>query len=242
MLDLQSRVHLEEIEAVGAQPAGRVDDELDGAGADIADGARRRDRGLAHRVAASPRAGRARALLDHLLMAALQRAVALEEMHDAAVRVAEHLDFDVARGGDEFLDQHAGIAENRLGFALRSLERGREVDVGVDAAHTAPAAAGDRLDQHGIADLVGLLLEEFGALIVAVIARRDGHARFGHQRLGRALQAHRAHRRGRRADEDDAGARAGLGEVGVLAEETVAGMEASAPIRCANAMISSAFR
>ena len=36
-------------------------------------------------------------LLDHLLVAALQRAVALEQVHGIAVPVGEHLDLDVAR-------------------------------------------------------------------------------------------------------------------------------------------------
>ena len=47
MLDLQPRVHLHEIER-----AVLLGDELDGAGADVADGLRRGDRGLAHRAAA----------------------------------------------------------------------------------------------------------------------------------------------------------------------------------------------
>ena len=96
----------------------------------------------------------------------------------------------------------------------------------VDAAHAAPAAAGDRLDEHGIADLVGFLLEELRALIVAVIARHDGGARLRHQRLGGTLEAHRAHRLGRRPDEDDSRSPASFGEIRVLAEEAVAGMQA----------------
>ena len=43
MLDLKPGVHLEEIEF-----SRLVEQKLDGAGADVADGARRRDRGLAH--------------------------------------------------------------------------------------------------------------------------------------------------------------------------------------------------
>src|SRR5580704_2569059 len=45
MFDLQPRVHLDEPERVGAQPFGAVGNELDRAGADITDGARRLDRG-----------------------------------------------------------------------------------------------------------------------------------------------------------------------------------------------------
>ena len=55
-------------------------------------------------------AGRGR-FLDHLLMAALQRAIALEQMHGVAVIVGEHLHLDVARPRDIFLDQHAIVAE-----------------------------------------------------------------------------------------------------------------------------------
>jgi hypothetical protein len=40
-------------------------------------------------------------------VAALQRAVALEQMHDIAVAVAEHLHLDMAGRLDVFLDQHA---------------------------------------------------------------------------------------------------------------------------------------
>ncbi len=56
MLDLQARVHLEEIEVAGPQAARRVDDELDRAGADISDRPRRGDRRLA--IAARVASGR----------------------------------------------------------------------------------------------------------------------------------------------------------------------------------------
>ena len=90
----------------------------------------------------------------------------------------------------------------------------------------APAAARDRLDEHRIADLIGLLAQEFRGLVVAVIAGHDRHAGPLHQRLGRAFQAHRPHRLGRRADEDDPALRAGFGEVGVLGQKAVARMQA----------------
>ena len=58
--------------------------------------------------------------------------------------------------GDIFLDQHARIAEGGLRLALRGFQRGLEVGVALDLAHALAAAAGHRLDQHRIADLVGL--------------------------------------------------------------------------------------
>ena len=226
MLDLQPRVHLEKIKAAGPFPARRIDEKLDRAGACVADRARRRDRRLAHRRARRLGEDRRGALLDHLLPAPLQRAVALEQMDDGAVAVAEHLHLDVARLGDEFLDQHPRIAEGVGRLARRRFERRLELDMGVDPAHAAPAAAGDRLDQHRIADLVGFLPEELRALVVAVIPGRDRDAELGHQRLGGVLETERAHRRRRRADEGDARLAAQIGKVGVLGQEAVAGMDA----------------
>ena len=119
MLDLQARVHLHEPEGVRFQAARAVGDELDRAGALVADRLGGGDRGLPHAGAQiGAHAGRRR-LLDHLLVAALQRTVALAEMDDVAVAVGENLQLDVARVSDIFLDQHAGLAEGALRLALR---------------------------------------------------------------------------------------------------------------------------
>ena len=63
---------------------------------------------------------RARRFLDDLLVAALDRAFALAQMDDMAVLVAQHLDLDVARIGDEFLDEDAVVAEGDLGLRARA--------------------------------------------------------------------------------------------------------------------------
>ncbi len=99
MLDLQPGVDLEEVELPG-----RIDDELDRAGADVADRLAERDRGLAHRGAAPGIERHRRRLLDHLLVAALDRALALVEVDDVAVGVADDLDLDVARPLDVALE------------------------------------------------------------------------------------------------------------------------------------------
>ena len=64
---------------------------------------------------------------------------------------------------DVLLDQHARIAEGGFRLALRGGERVVEIGMLVDAPHAAAAAARHRLDQHGIADLIGLALEEGSA-------------------------------------------------------------------------------
>ena len=225
MLDLEPRVHLEEIEVAGFEAARRIGDELDGACADITRGQRRLGRGLRHGGARLLGQSGRRAFLDHLLMPALRRAVALVEVDASPMRVGEHLQLDVAGRGDVFLDQHPSVAERSLRLAHGALERSVELDMRVDAAHSAPAPARDRLDEHRIADLIGLLAQEFRVLVVAMIAGHDRHAGPLHQRLGRAFQAHRPHRLGRRPDEDDASLCAGFGEIGVLRQESIARMQ-----------------
>src|SRR6516162_1076336 len=148
MLDLQPRVHFQKIEA--AILAG---DELDGAGAVVADGLGQRDRLLAHLLARRIVEQRARRLLDDFLVAALDRAFALAEINDVAVLVAQHLDLDVAWIGDEFFDKDAIIAEARFGFRPRAGETLRDLGLAKGDAHALATAAGGGLDHHRITDL-----------------------------------------------------------------------------------------
>ena len=72
---------------------------------------------LAHplRAVSGVSAGRRR-LLDQLLVAALDRAVALAEVDHVAVLVAQDLDLDVARPLDELLEVDARVAERGRGL------------------------------------------------------------------------------------------------------------------------------
>ena len=60
---------------------------------------------------------RGRGDLDDLLMPALHRAIALEEVDEIAVLVAEQLHFDVRGALDELLQEDVGTAEGRAGLA-----------------------------------------------------------------------------------------------------------------------------
>ena len=117
VLDLDARVHLEEeVLAVGREQP------LDRPGRPVVDGASRVDRESADaRAELGPDGGRRR-LLDELLVAALDRAVALAEMDDVAVRVREDLHLDVARVVEVALDVHGGVGEVRLAFPHGRLE------------------------------------------------------------------------------------------------------------------------
>ena len=98
-------------DTVGAQPRRSVGDEFDGAGAHVIDRLRRLDSRGTYGLARGCIHARRRRFLNHLLVAALQGTIALEQMHDIAVHIAENLNLDVPWREDIFLDQHAVIAE-----------------------------------------------------------------------------------------------------------------------------------
>ena len=107
MLDLQAGVHLEEVRAV----ASLIHDELDRAGRIVADGAAELERGVVELLRDLVGQVRRRRLLEHLLVVALDRAVALEQMHEVAGPVAGELHLEMARVEDEFLEQDRIVAE-----------------------------------------------------------------------------------------------------------------------------------
>src|SRR5215475_7950900 len=105
MLDLDARVHLDEVEAA------ILVEELDGADAEIVDLAHRLGHRLADCLARAGIEGGRGAFLPDLLMAALQRAVALAEVDGAAPAVAQDLDLDMAWAGEIFLEIDRVVAE-----------------------------------------------------------------------------------------------------------------------------------
>jgi hypothetical protein len=220
MLDLQPGVHFHEVEV-----AVFVGDEFHRAGIHIADRPRRRNRGVAHFAAALSRHSRCRRLLEDLLMTALHRAVALEQIHAMPLRVRKHLHLDVPRTGEILLDQHPVIAERGGRFALRRSERIGKIPRLPDHPHALAAASRGRLDQHRVADAIGFLLERRGVLRGAVIAGHQRHAGLFHQRLCGALRSHRLDRASRRTDEHHPGLPASLRKLRVLGQEAVTGMD-----------------
>src|SRR5205807_4899576 len=102
--DLNARVDLDEVETVLL-----IDQEFARAGVLVAGRFHEADGGSADRVADRRREVGRRRFLDELLMAALQRAIALEQMNDVAVTVAENLHFDVARLLDVLFQVDAAI-------------------------------------------------------------------------------------------------------------------------------------
>ncbi len=118
VLDLHAGVHLDEVELAGVA----VHQELDGAGAFVVGGAGDLEAERADVVALLlGQVGGGRAL-DDLLVAALDRAVALPEVVDRPELVAEDLHLDVAGVEDHLLQIALAVAEgrHRLAAALRA--------------------------------------------------------------------------------------------------------------------------
>ena len=126
MLDLQPRIHFHEVELLLG-----IHQELDGARADVADGARRGDGRLRHGRAHLRAQSRRRGLLDDLLMPALHRAVAIEQRDGLAVRIGKDLHLDVPRGRKVALEQQPVVAERGARQALRRFDRGRDFGGGM---------------------------------------------------------------------------------------------------------------
>src|SRR5205085_198611 len=105
MLHLQSRVDLEEEERAVAEH------ELDSAGVHVAGGHHRANRRLSHLDTSLSADRSRRRLFDDLLMATLNRALALAEMDGVTVLVADDLDLDVTRLADVALEVNGWISE-----------------------------------------------------------------------------------------------------------------------------------
>ena len=152
VLDLDARVHLDEHVLADALARG-VEQELDGARVDVADRLREGDRIAVQRARIVGEVRRRRDL-DDLLVAALHRAVALEQVH----RLARGVGDTAPRCGADAGPPARGtswVAERAVRLAHGLLERGAGPPACRRGACRA-AARRDRLREDREADLVGL--------------------------------------------------------------------------------------
>ena len=158
-------------------------------------------------------------------MPALNRALALEQVHGVAVGIGEDLDLDVPRLFDQPLDVERAVAERRLGFAPRRRERVRRSAAAADRLHADAAAARRRLDQPGKPTRSAARPQRLVGLIAGRLPGHDWHPGRGHQRAGADLRSHLFERRRGRADEDQAGLFARARERRALRQKAVARMD-----------------
>ena len=155
-------------------------------------------------------------------MAPLDRAVAFADVHAVAVAVHDDLDLHVARLLQPLLEVQGVVAEGRPRLRTADGEGLLQLARGADHAHAAAAAARGGLDQHGVADALGL---RQGVGVVAQHLGRAGHRGqpVARQQVARArLGGEPLQHLGRRPDEGQAVGPGHLGERVVLGEEAVA--------------------
>ena len=156
-------------------------------------------------------------------MTALQRAVALAEVNDAAFAIAEHLDFDVARPFKVFFQIKRIVAERGFRLGARQRHRRAEVALAAHDFHAAPAAARRRLDHDGKADVAGKP-QRLVVADAAVGARHDRNAQVPGCALGGDLVAHQADVLGAGADEMHIVVGQNLRKARILREKAIPGM------------------
>ena len=134
-------------------------------------------------------------------MAALNRALALEEMHDVAVMIGQDLELDVARLLDQTFDVERAVAERGRRLPPRLRDRAGQRRLIANRLHPDAAAAFRGLQQHGKADAPDRGRNRRVGLIRWRLAGHDRHAGALRQTPRRDLRAHAVDDVGRRTDE-----------------------------------------
>src|SRR5262245_32990448 len=199
MLDLEPRVHLEEVEP--RRVAGALEEEFDRARIAVLRGTRDGDGGVTHPPPECRRQRSGRRLFDHLLMPALNRALALEEMHDVPVMIGEDLELDVTWLVHEALDIQRAVAERRDRFAPCLRDRFGQLRRVANGFHADAAAALRRLDEYRETDAHRGCRNRRVRLIRRRFAWHHRHTGFLRQTSCRDLGSHAIDDVGGRPDE-----------------------------------------
>ncbi len=219
MLDLDARVHLDEIERLAIhvveifeRPCPTIRDTF---GKPNRSGAKIGAHGIGQRHGWR--------FFPDLLAAALERAFPLEQM-DRTGAVAENLHFDMTRVTNEGLDIDPVIAEPGPSLVHRRGECGDQLFSGIGDTDTAPATASGSLDHHRVADPFSHLDRRVETGDTSVAARDHWHACLDGGRARVYLVTHPLDRGRVGAAEGHAQLAYAAGELGALGEEAVTGM------------------
>src|SRR5471032_512989 len=162
---------------------------------------------------------------DELLVAALNRAITLEQVNHVAKAVTKDLRLDVLGIDDAFFQEHFRRTEGLGGFGNYAREGLFEFFAAVAAADTTTATTGGGLEHHRVTNAVAFG-DGFGDVgDVAFGAGRHRHAGLDHAVARFGLVAHAANHFGRRTDEFDPAFGADVCQLGVFRQETVAGVQ-----------------
>ncbi len=219
MLDLNPGIALDE-----HVPASLVEQEFHRTGTGVSDLT-----GERHRVGTDPfpQFGiqvRCRCQLDDLLVAPLQAAVPFEEVNHVAVGVGQDLHLDVARVDHRLLEKHRGIPERRLRLPAGGLDRLLQVVRLVDPPHPPAAATRDSLHEYRKTHRLSGC-QQFGDRTRR--GRRCENRQAGPPGLGdgAGLVTGQLQHISRGSHKRDARLFAGPGQVGVLRQKPVTGID-----------------
>ena len=217
---LQAGIHFQEIEMVVG-----IQQKLYGSGPDIIATPGHTHCGCSHALAQIGGKDGTGGFFDHFLVSPLYTTVPLEQVHDVAMRIGQHLNLNVPGFADVFFNKNRAVPEGTDGFAHGAVHLLGKFFGAFYDAHAFTAATGSRFDEDRKADLLR------GAL--GFLHVRNGVIDTGHHGyvvvfdgfLGRQLIAH--HFDGVRpwSDEDDPGFGHFLGEDRVFAQEPVPRMD-----------------
>jgi hypothetical protein len=220
VFDLQAGVHLEEEE-----PTPIVDEELACAGAAIPDCLREANRGEAHlRSRGLIDCGRRR-LLENLLIASLDTAIALTEVDARTECVEQDLDFYVPGSLEVSLEDEPIVAEGGRGLPPSCSDRVAELAGVAHDPHALAAASTRGLDDQRKAEVARSPRQCLVGLVLVVVSGEDRHVESNRDVARRSLVTELPDRGGGRADPADAGCLDRIGEFRVLRQEPIAGME-----------------
>ena len=158
-------------------------------------------------------------------MAALHRAIAFAQIHDIAVHIGQHLDFDVARIEDVFFDKKFAVFKGGFSFTAGAIKCCPNFGGAVGDFQAASAAARAGLDRDGIA--------VFRAQMQRCIRRFHRAGCAGNQRnIGslrhlsrRNLAAHLGHRADGWANKYNPSIETRLGKISIFGQKAITRMD-----------------
>ena len=136
--------------------------------------------------------------------------------------IGKHLHLNVAAALDQALQHQGAVAKCAIRLAPGGVQRSGQLGQGIDPADTTAATTGHGFHQERESQPGSLGRKCSIVLRVAQVTGRTGHPGGQHAAFGLRLVTHGPHGGRRRADEHQAGIKAGLGKIGVLAQKTVA--------------------
>lgn len=164
---------------------------------------------------------RAGTLLNHLLVPALDAALPLTESRDLALAVSKDLHLDVVGSRVVPLQEDPRVLKQRRPAGLYRLKRLSKLALVLTGLQPHPAAAGGRLEHHGVPQALRGPRGIVGAPQKALRSRNDGHTGRQGEVPCRVLEAELLDAVRRRSDKVQARGGGRAGEAGILGEKPV---------------------